>query len=179
MILTGLAVNLEVASHLASGPALEAVQRSRGMAKDLLSDVRAVVGRMREEPRDVLATLADMADAVSRPVVHLQVTGLADHLLDCREVDCRETEALLRCVQEVITNAMRHADADNLWITIESAGSQTLLRARDDGAGAAAVTPGNGLTGMRERLTSLGGELIWDGGAGNGFRVEARMPSST
>jgi signal transduction histidine kinase len=76
-----------------------------------------------------------------------------------------------------VTNTIRHAEADNLWIELRGGPSGTVVRARDDGRGAATVRPGNGLTGMRERLEQLGGELSWRSGAGEGFRVVAQLPT--
>jgi signal transduction histidine kinase len=169
--LTALAVNLEVASHLAEGPVAEHVTRSRTIAKDLLGDVRDVVGRMREHPLDLGAALRTLAAAVPHPVIHLTV----DETLTID--DPVQAQALLRCVQEIVTNTIRHADADNLWIELRGSPSGTVVRARDDGRGAETVRPGNGLTGMRERLEQLGGELSWRSGAGEGFRVAARLPA--
>lgn len=168
--LTALAMNLEVASHLAQGPAAEHVTRSRMIAKDLLNDVRDVVGQMREKPSDLTSALQALAAAVPHPAVHLTVDGTDS--ID----DPAQTQALLRCVQEIVTNTVRHANADNLWIQVCSGPSETVVRARDDGRGAATVRPGNGLTGMRERLEQLGGELSYRSGAGEGFRVLARLP---
>ena len=168
--LSALAVNLEVASHLATGPAGESVAQSRTIAKDLLHDVRQVVGQLREARSELRDALQDMADAVPRPQVHLDLPD------DLTRLGTESAEAVLRCVQEIITNAMRHADADHLWIAIACVGGEIVLSARDDGHGALVVSPGNGLVGMKERLTGLGGGLTWEGGAGAGFHLEARLP---
>jgi two-component system sensor histidine kinase DesK len=49
------------------------------------------------------------------------------------------------------------------------------LRIRDDGRGSA-IVPGNGLSGMRERLEALGGSLRIDSGSSKGTRIEAQLP---
>ena len=168
--LSALAVNLEVASHLATGPAGESVTQSRTIAKDLLHDVRQVVGQLREARAELRDALQDLADAVPSPQVHLDLPD------DLTRLGSESATAMLRCVQEIITNAMRHADADHLWIAIARVGGEIVLSARDDGHGALVVSPGNGLVGMKERLTGLGGGLTWEGGAGAGFHLEARLP---
>jgi signal transduction histidine kinase len=170
--LTALAVNLEVASHLAQGPVAEHVARSRMIAKDLLNDVRDVVGQMREGSRDLSSALRALTAAVPHPLIHLTVVD-DPATLD----DPVQAQALLRCVQEIVTNTVRHASADNLWIQVRSGPSGTVVRAHDDGCGAATVRPGNGLTGMRERLEQLGGDLSYRSGAGAGFQVVARLPA--
>ena len=50
-----------------------------------------------------------------------------------------------------------------------------VLRIVDDGRGGA-IVPGNGLNGMRERIEALGGRLRVDSSAGQGTRIEARLP---
>jgi len=170
--LSALAVNLEVASHLATGPAGESVAQSRTIAKDLLHDVRQVVGQLREARAELRDALQDMADAVPSPQVHLDLPD------DLTYLGTESATAVLRCVQEIITNAMRHADADHLWIAIACVGGEIVLTARDDGHGALVVSPGNGLVGMKERVTGLGGGLTWEGGAGTGFHLEARLPAA-
>jgi len=169
---SALAVNLEVASHLATGPAGESVAQSRTIAKDLLNDVRQVVGQLREARAELRDALRDMADAVPSPRVHLDLPD------DLTALGTESAEAVLRCVQEIITNAMRHADADHLWISIEYFGTEIVLSARDDGHGALVVSAGNGLVGMKERLSGLGGGLTWAGGDGAGFHLEARLPAA-
>ncbi|HET8601843.1 MAG TPA: sensor histidine kinase [Segeticoccus sp.] len=168
--LTALAVNLEAAAHLADGAAVEPVERSRTIAKELLRDVRTVVGQLRDSTPDLRTALQDMAAAVPKPQVSVQVSD------GIPEVSDAQREVLLRCVQEAITNAMRHSDADQLWIDFAVVDGETVLRVRDDGHRVGEFTAGNGLSGMQERLAALGGRLSYEGGRGDGFRVEARLP---
>jgi signal transduction histidine kinase len=88
------------------------------------------------------------------------------------------TRLLLSCVQEVITNATRHAAADNLWLALTVADDGMRLCARDDGRGATAIVPGHGLTGMRERFEALGGRVEFRSG-GRGFEVEGYLPRTS
>ena len=99
--LTALAVNLDVAARTVSGPGADQVRLSRQAAKDLLGDVRDVVGQLREFPEDLKRTLIALARSVARPVVALDID---DPLV---VTDPRRREALVRCVQEVVTNAAR------------------------------------------------------------------------
>ena len=89
-------------------------------------------------------------------------------------------EAVLRVVQEALTNAMKHAPGARVHVWLALAGGSLEIEVRDDGAGApsvlAATGSGLGLTGMRERIESLGGSL--DAGPENGgWRVHARLPT--
>jgi signal transduction histidine kinase len=84
----------------------------------------------------------------------------------------------VRCVQEILTNTVRHADAEHLWITVSQAGAAVTISAHDDGCGTMAVRPSNGLTGMRERLEHLGGTLTYRSEPGRGFQLRATLPAS-
>lgn len=182
--LTALALELEVASHQSTPPASEHVTRARAIAKDLLADVRSAVDDLRDTPPDLGQILASVVADLPRPRVHLDV---ADGLV----LDERRTSTLVRCVQEVLTNAIRHADARELWITVGAGPSgETVLTARDDGRGAASLVLGNGLRGIRERVEELGGSAGFGppaedaerttshprGGSG-GFQVSVLVPA--
>src|SRR5258705_338019 len=136
----------------------------------LLGDGRAVVSRLRESSHcDLAAAIRSLADAATGLQVHVDA---ADVTID----DPLQAHAILRCVQEVITNAMRHAQARNLWISVERRDDGIALTARDDGRGVDAVTWGNGLRGMRERFEELSGRVDFSSRPGAGFEVQAFVP---
>jgi signal transduction histidine kinase len=84
----------------------------------------------------------------------------------------------MRCLQEVITNTSRHANARNLWITIRAGADRIEFHARDDGRGAPSVECGNGLTGIRERFAEYAGRVEFGAEAGRGFEVHGVMPTA-
>ncbi len=162
----------EVASHLAEGPAREPVEQSRLLAKQTLGDVRSAVSQMRDRPSDLGVAMNGLFGTVPGLAIHLSVDpsiAAGDPVRD---------DALIRCSQEIVTNAIRHADADNVWITISQATDAILVLGRDDGHGPHSghdVTAGNGLLGMRERFEQLGGTVSFCAAAG--FTVEAKLPA--
>lgn len=93
---------------------------------------------------------------------------------DLPDLDDETTEAVVRCVQEMLTNAVRHAQAENVWVDVTSPAGGLVVAARDDGRGSDRVVPGYGLTGMRERVHALSGRLEVDGS--DGFRVTVVLP---
>ena len=169
--LTALSLQLEVASRLSSGAAADRVNEAHAITRLLLSDVRDVVSRLRETSGfDLGAAIQTLARAAVQPQVHVAVPeGLA---ID----DPLQAHAILRCVQEVITNTMRHAQARNLWITVDQRPDGIALTARDDGRGVDAVKSGNGLRGMRERFEELSGRVDFSSRPGAGFEVQAFVP---
>ncbi len=172
--LTALALHLEAAAHLASGTAAEEpVAGSRDMARSLLGDVRRVVGQLRDEPpggTDLGGALHRLAVSVPRPVVRLRLDE------NMPTLSAEQVEAVLRGVQECITNAARHSDSATLTIDVFHEDDEVLVRAVDDGRGALRLREGNGLTGMRERFAALDGLVTVRTAPGQGFRVVARFP---
>lgn len=170
--LTALTLNLEVVTHLVDGKVLEHVQQAHSLARLLLADVREVVSDMR---RDDLVNLADalhkLIEGVPKPRIHLDLP--TKNIM----TEPQRAQVLLRCVQEMITNSVRHAKADNLWIRLSMTGDGLAMSARDDGVGADKITAGNGLTGMTERLKHLGGKLEIESEPGAGFALHAWLPT--
>lgn len=172
--LTALSLNLEVAGHLTDGQAQEHVHQAHTLAKLLLTDVREAVSQIRDSGAiDLAAALRPLTEQVPSLDIHLDI---AEPL---NVEDPERAHVLLRCTQEIITNAVRHANARNLWIQVwrESEG-QVVIQAHDDGVGADGIVVGNGLRGMRERLYQCGGELQIETRRGQGFRLRASVPGA-
>lgn len=83
--------------------------------------------------------------------------------------------ALAMTVREAATNIQRHARARRAQVRFGVEAGEAVLRVEDDGRGGALV-PGTGLSGMRERVEALRGRLRVDASAGQGTRIEVRVP---
>ncbi len=169
--LTALSLNLEVASHLTQGQVREHVDQAHTLARLLLSDVREAVGQIRgNDAIDMAATLLPLADNV--PGLNIDMIMPRPFLVD----DPERAHVLLRCTQEIITNAVRHAQAQMLRLRYAWDGDAVRLQARDDGRGAENADAGNGLRGMRERLAAYGGDLEIESAPGQGFGLRLYLP---
>ncbi len=170
--LTGLSLNLEVASHLAQGKTQEHIQTAQSVTKLLLQDVREVVNSLRgDDSFDLGRAIRTLTKDIPKPRIHLDVPE------DLGIYDPVRAETVLRCVQEIITNAVRHSGAQNLSIELVKTADGVEVRARDDGRGVKQLKPGNGLTGMRERVEQVGGHLEIESAASAGFCLRARIPT--
>lgn len=168
--LTALSLNLEAASHSAGDDAREHVGRAQRVTRALLDEVRATVKGMRDEPLQPMPAIRALAQSVDEPTIHVKGPDTLTI------VDSERADALLRMVQEIITNAMRHGQAHNVWITLHERDGRLDVEGRDDGVGAAGWSDGSGLTGMRERLVRLGGSLDIQSAPGRGFEILASLP---
>lgn len=166
--LTALKLQLAALARDPAG-APPAVTVAARLADELLGDIRGVVSQMRHgDGLDLGRAIEELAAPLPRPRVHLAIEpGL-------RIDDIAQAQALLRAAQEALTNAARHSQADQLWLSLGRCDGRIQLDIRDNGRGAAQPRSGNGLTGMRERLEDVGGGLQISGD--NGFRVLAWVP---
>jgi two-component system, NarL family, sensor histidine kinase DesK len=167
--MTALILNLEVATHKTNGYGLIQVERALALAKMLLGDLRNAVSDIREHPAmDFDIALAELITDIPG----LTVTLDSEEQLSMK--DPATAEVVLRCIQEALTNTLRHASATSCHIRLYRQNAELVLEITDDGASLPSITPGNGLTGMQERINALAGSLSWQGGSG--FRLQARLP---
>ena len=82
-----------------------------------------------------------------------------------------------RIVQEALTNAMKHAAGAQVRVLVDYAPQELRLVVRDSGGrGTPTASPGNGLTGMRQRVALLGGSMSASRQPDGGFAVTAQLP---
>jgi len=169
--LTAIKVRLEAHSRKAPEELRTDLLTTRDLARELLDDIRAVVSHLRQYDRicvrDALRTVCDRFPDVT---THLSVDD------ELQFDGWEQVTAVLRCVQEGITNAVRHGAAQNIWIMLAENESGVGLTVRDDGIGGIDYEPGNGLRGIDERLMALGGRVDVRPSTSDGWTLEMRFP---
>ncbi|MFK8032305.1 MAG: sensor histidine kinase [Gammaproteobacteria bacterium] len=169
--MTALAINLQVASRLADGEVKEKVDQCHDLSKQLLGDVRKAVSTLREHKSiDVANSLQRLVDGVPGLRVHLDVQP------DLSVTDVAVAEAIVRCVQEAVTNTLRHARASESWIKLWQEEGEFRLKISDNGRARMNFIPGNGLSGMRERIEKLNGQLTLKGEPS--FTIQVQLPQA-
>lgn len=166
--LTALSLELEIATH---DHDQQHVERARSIVSSLLADVRDVVGEMRRSGESLDRLLSPMLTGLPGLDVDLVVD-------ERRPLGDAETIAVARCVQEAVTNTLRHARARHVEISVCADEHTITVHTRDDGIGAAGFTPGLGLSGMCERFEALGGSVTFDPAPGRGFALHAELPAT-
>jgi len=155
-------------------------------SREALQELRTTLGVLRDgsgpESRAPVPGLAQLDGVIASTAaagvdVRLDVTG------ERRDLPAGVDLAAYRIIQESLTNVVRHARAASAQIAIAYRRGDLLIEIDDDGAGADGAQQrssypnvGNGLLGMRERATALGGELEAGPQVPGGFRVRARLP---
>lgn len=149
----------------------------------IMACLRDTLNRLRHPPAEELgleASLVTLVDSwrspnAARPTIQLDLQG------DLADVRGTVAATAYRVAQECLTNALRHGAAHEVVLRIErrsGAENALLIRVEDDGGGDAAKvaeSTGFGLTGIRERVTALGGSLSI-ARATRGLSVAATIP---
>jgi signal transduction histidine kinase len=88
---------------------------------------------------------------------------------------------LFRIIQESLQNAIRHANANNIYINLTGSDERLFIEVKDDGNGfeKQEEATGLGLLNMKQRTESLGGTIKWISGKGEGCTVEIDIPTKT
>jgi signal transduction histidine kinase len=157
--------------------ALEVVEQT---GREALAEMRRMVGVLRrpEEapalaPQPSLEQL-DRLVAVTREAglpVEVRVEGTP------RQLPATLDATAYRIVQEALTNAVKHANADHAEVVVRYGNGKVELIVSDDGRGNGdGGGSGHGLVGMRERVSVHGGELEAGPQTGGGFRLRATLP---
>lgn len=171
--LTALKLNLAALVREASCAGEPRVALCAQLADELLADIRSVVQQMRvDEGIDLSQALRVLAAPFPRPLVAIEISS------DARASRVEHAEAVLRAVQEALTNCARHSQAQHLWVVLQREGGRLHLDIRDDGRGQGPLAAGNGLTGMRERLLALGGTLEIGRTDTGGVHLQAWLPEA-
>jgi signal transduction histidine kinase len=176
----GIAQELASLGYFIDGLQSEAAAEGSGVAEPL-TDLRKELSRIISELRLSIFDLRSEVDqhgglgaALSEYVRTVGTTSPFTVHLSLDERPTRlpaETEAeLLRIAQEAITNARKHANAENLWVDCTVDPPRATLRIADDGSGLSGGRQDSfGLEVMRERAARLRAE----------FHITAREPTGT
>jgi signal transduction histidine kinase len=155
--------------------AREALRDIERTGRSALTELRRLLGRVRQTdfaPQPGLSELDALVEGVRAAglPVSLRVEGEVDDLPAGLDLSA------YRIVQEALTNAIKHAGASAAEVRVRRTADEVELEVVDDGAGPSGNGRGQGLIGMRERASLLGGEVEAGPKPGGGFRVRAKLP---
>jgi two-component system, NarL family, sensor histidine kinase DesK len=149
---------------------------------------------LRQELRDVAraarSSLGDLRDAVAgyrRPTLQAEIssartalrTAGIDFTVDDRlgPLPAEQDSVLAWCMREAVTNVLKHSGARSCTVRLSRAGTTARLQVTDDGRGAATLSGGSGLVGIRERIELAGGTVEVSPEKGRGFELTIAVPA--
>jgi two-component system, NarL family, sensor histidine kinase DesK len=147
--LTTITVKAGLARRLGSGDSVRAIEQIaevEELSRQALADVRAAVSSYRD---------VTLVGELARGRELLRASGITADLPTATDVvNPTHSELLGWALREGFTNVVRHAHATTCAVRLSACG----VEITDDGVGSAAP-PGNGLSGLRERVTAAGGSV--------------------
>ncbi|WP_437113951.1 GAF domain-containing sensor histidine kinase [Streptomyces violaceusniger] len=162
------------------GRAKDELQQIALLAAEATDELRSAVVELRPAALDedgLVATLRTQVQVLDR--AHSAQVTFACH--GVRALPAAQEGAVLRVAQEALHNALRHADARQVDVTLTRHGQGARLRVADDGRGfdpSAVRRAGRhlGLVSMRDRAGGVGGALTVESAPGMGTVIEMEVP---
>ena len=167
--LTALILKLQYLTHTTEDETHTRVEEAHQLARLLLTDVRNTVHEMRG---DSSIRLKDALEALISQVPRLKIDLDLDDNISVGDVEV--AEALFRCIQEAITNTLKHGNASRMTIALHHGPNDIRLNIQDNGGCRFDWREGAGLRGMRERIEALKGQL--DIATQAGFQLNIKIP---
>jgi signal transduction histidine kinase len=175
-------VHLEAAGlvECAPSPARRHLDLALTSARDALSTARQVVWATRPRAIDDVPLHDALSSLVGRWCERTTTTAkVACHGV-AHPLGRGVEEALLRVAQEALHNVRKHADANEVVVTLSYMGSAVALDVRDDGRGfrtsRSQQEGGFGLLSMREQVRSIGGDFTVETRRGAGTTIAVMVP---
>lgn len=184
--LTGLLIAL-TNLQTAAAAALESADLT-SLVRDVEEDIRATIASTQDLAVDLRPAILDVGLVsalewlLERRVAKAGVkTRLKVRNIDQDTIEDWVATALFRVAQEALSNVIRHAQAENVLVSLSGGSSYIVLTIKDDGRGFATpdsndATTHLGLRGMRERVTMINGSLKVSSRRGEGTEVRAMVP---
>jgi signal transduction histidine kinase len=182
-----IGMNLEwCRRHPATPPiVLERLLAAQGLARSSMDEIRQVIFELSSDgqidlPRALRDVIEDV-EAGTRLEVTLRVYG------QTQPVPTATQHALVQIAREALFNVVRHAEAQHAWVTLRWRPQVVSLAVADDGSGnhrklqhqlfiSSPDCIHMGLTGIADRVRSLGGATWFEGRRGGGVKLRVEVP---
>jgi signal transduction histidine kinase len=167
--LTALILKLQYLTYTTEGETRTRIEETHQLSRLLLTDVRNTVHEMRGDSK---IRLKEALEALISQIPRLSINLTMDDNVSVPDIEV--AEALFRCIQEAVTNTLKHGNASQMNIAIERSSNDVLLSITDNGGCHLDWREGAGLRGMRERIEALKGKL--DIATSSGFKLNITIP---
>ena len=148
----------------------------RRVARNGLAEVRQSIHQIAPEGQELPLT-QHIARITKEFSLHTGTSVSINTAGEVRDEVLPVKMTVLRCIQESLTNALRHGQAKNIIINLSFTPKEIMLSIVDDGVGSDNLKPGFGLTAMQQRLAALHGILEYQSEKGKGTRITCSIPT--
>lgn len=170
--MTALIMQLQMGSHLLKedvSKAEELIANAVKTAKDSMTSIREVVETLRE-----VSNILDPSESIKKLVSEFSAKTGVEIELDINGEAVMQTSsanmAIIRIIQEAMTNAVRHGKATKISVLLDYSADSITFCVKDNGVGGTTIKEGYGLKGIRERVDAFGGNI--EIGTRDGFYIK-------
>jgi len=180
-VLAALSLQLGLVEERGDASIAPTLARAKKLLADGIKSIRSVTRDLRPMALDDLGLIPALR-ALARDFQEHDAFEIAFDAPDELPGLSADAEvALYRSLQEALANAARHGPCSRVLVRLRAEGGYVRLVVTDDGPGfpadaASRLRSRGGLAGIRERITSLGGDLAFGNENGGGARVSVRIP---
>lgn len=175
--LTGALVEMEGAKILVEKDpvkAREKITSSREQVKKALQQLRESVRTIRDGGalQELIPSIRSLLKEMERNL-NIKIESRLDTI---ETIDPIQQKVILLALQEAVTNGLKHGAADHFEVELSREGGMVNMVIRDNGKGAEPLIFGFGLSTMRERFQSLGGNITALSSPNDGFTLAMKLP---
>jgi PAS domain S-box-containing protein len=179
--LTALNIHLDLAARAGSRDQSQRLAETGRLVQELADRVRRMSLDLRPPMLDDLGLLPTLLWYFERITQQYQLRVAFEHHGIERRFDADIETALFRVVQEALTNVARHAGVSVVSVRLWADAATISAQIEDKGAGfdpkhVLSSVSSNGLRGMQERVSLLGGKLVIEAQTGSGACLTALLP---
>ena len=179
--LTALSISLQLAAHTSGAPHAERLAEAQRLGEDLSQRIRQLSLDLRPPMLDDLGLLPTLLWYFDRCNQQLRVQVEFEHQGLEQPLDAEIEIVVYRIVQEALTNIARHAGVRAASVRLWANPTTLSVQVEDRGSGfdvwqTLGRPTSGGLTGMRERVRLVGGQLVIDTQPGAGTCLTALLP---
>ena len=138
------------------------------------TETRLISNNLRPYALSTFGLIPALEDLVQKLNLVNQTVLVLEHYGEVPPLGNEASVMIYRVVQELLNNALKHANAKTVTVQLMASNETTLISVDDDGQGADFETnplTGNGITNIKSRIAFLGGQVIWQSEAGKGTSV--------
>jgi signal transduction histidine kinase len=172
--LAAMNINLQLLEHKFPNKSAEetsTLMQAQDSCQRLFSTLGTVVGELRIQTN---AQFYDQLEQMITNVPSLKIELECEPSLKIQ--DDIIADNLLCCIQEALTNILKHSHAKKAWVNIHYDAGDLNVSIRDNGKSNDQIKVGNGLTGIQNRMATIGGSASSEIAEQGGFQVALNLP---
>ncbi|AUD07462.1 sensor histidine kinase [Spirosoma pollinicola] len=143
------------------------------------TETRLISNNLRPYALSTFGLMPALEDLVQKLNLVNQTKLILEHYGEVPALDDESSVMLYRVVQELLNNALKHANAQTVTVQLMASDETTLISVDDDGRGADfdnMMSRGNGIANIKSRIAYLGGQVMWQSEIGKGTSVMISLP---